>query len=182
MIAVGPAEYCHRDTFNATCETNEVVVMQTARFGRMSLGPLCEAGTSATSGAPWTSSNLLDSRCSGHSSCSMKIIDDALYQTHPCPDDTTAYLQASYSCIKGKQITYCQQRMPLCNVFSRVCLSVASFCSGYNFWTAALHFGMGGTPWPYLGQVWVSSSLVQGQSHVKKWLFTYLNLYVATGH
>ena len=74
--------------------------MQTARYGRMSLGR-CVKRDLGYLGCAVDVLDLLDSRCSGHSSCSMKIIDDALYQKHPCPDDFTAYLEASYSCIKG---------------------------------------------------------------------------------
>ena len=74
--------------------------MQMARYGRMSLGG-CVKRDLGYLGCAVDVLNLMDSRCSGHSGCTVKIIDDALYQTHPCPDDTTAYLQASYSCIKG---------------------------------------------------------------------------------
>ena len=66
------------------------------------------------------------------------------------------------------------------NVFGRVCLSFCpsvclsvcvSVCSDYNFWTGftqELHFWYGGTSWPYLGRVWVSRPLSQGQGHVQK--------------
>ena len=51
-----------------------------------------------------------------------------------------------------------------------VCLSVyLSVCLGNNFWMCWLRnfiFGMGVTSWPYLGQVWVSRSLGQGQGHL----------------
>ena len=52
-----------------------------------------------------------------------------------------------------------------------VCLSVCLclfVCLGYNFWTSwhRLHFWCGGTSWQYLGQVWVSRSLGQGQGHL----------------
>ena len=64
-----------------------------------------------------------------------------------------------------------------------VCLSVCvSVCSGYNFWTAwhrNFIFWYAGTSWPYLGQVWVSRSLDQGQGHMrKKDCFTYFNFLI----
>lgn len=100
LFFLGPEEYCHRDTFNATCEPDEVVIMATARYGRMSVGR-CVKRNLGYLGCAVDVLNILDSRCSGHNKCELKIIDDALYETQPCPEDTTAYLQASYVCRKG---------------------------------------------------------------------------------
>ena len=98
----GPSEYCHRETFNATCETNEVVVMQMARYGRMSLGKCIKIDLGYL-GCVVDVLSVMDYKCSGRTSCSLNVDDDKLYQTKPCPTDITPHLQASYSCIKGKR-------------------------------------------------------------------------------
>ena len=98
----GPAEYCHREIFNATCETNEVVVMQMARYGRMSLGKCIKIDLGYL-GCAVDVLSVMDYKCSGRSSCSLNVDDDILYSTKPCPADITPHLQASYSCIKGNQ-------------------------------------------------------------------------------
>ena len=99
----GPAEYCHREIFNATCETNEVVVMQMARYGRMSLGKCIKIDLGYL-GCVVDVLSVMDYKCSGRSSCSLNVDDDILYSTKPCPADITPHLQASYSCIKGKSL------------------------------------------------------------------------------
>ena len=99
----GPTEYCHREIFNATCETNEVIVMQMARYGRMSLGKCIKIDLGYL-GCAVDVLSVMDYKCSGRSSCSLNVDDDILYSTHPCPPDITPHLQASYSCIKGKSL------------------------------------------------------------------------------
>ena len=103
----GPTEYCHREVFNATCETNEVVVMQMARYGRMSLGKCIKIDLGYL-GCVVDVLSVMDYKCSGRTSCSLNVDDDKLYQTKPCPTDTTPHLQASYSCIKGKSFIHHQ--------------------------------------------------------------------------
>ena len=106
----GPTEYCHRETFNATCETNEVVVMQMARYGRMSLGKCIKIDLGYL-GCVVDVLSVMDYKCSGRTSCSLNVDDDKLYQTKPCPTDITPHLQASYSCIKGKRFIRHQGRI-----------------------------------------------------------------------
>ena len=63
-------------------------------------------------------------------------------------------------------------RLSVCpSVCLSVCLSVCPSVQTITFETASHRnfiFGIGGTSWPYLGQVWVSRSLGQGQGHVQK--------------
>ena len=124
----GPTEYCHREVFNATCESDEVMVMQTARYGRMSLGR-CIRIDLGYLGCAVDVLKVMDAKCSGRSSCLLNVDDDVLYRTHPCPADITPHLQASYSCVKGRflffvrflQLTKYVRNIPrdLLNILSR---------------------------------------------------------------
>ena len=49
----------------------------------------------------------LDNLCSGRHSCKFDVSDPALVRTKPCPQDFSSYLEASYSCIKGKLKLFC---------------------------------------------------------------------------
>ncbi|ELU04472.1 hypothetical protein CAPTEDRAFT_211921 [Capitella teleta] len=91
-------EYCQWDHFNATCPRGNVIVMETARYGRMEVGRCIsieyEVGCSA---------NVLrhvDDRCSGRRSCSIGFPDSDLFKVQPCRKDLVAYFTASYSCVQ----------------------------------------------------------------------------------
>ena len=98
-----PAEYCQWETFNATCGPDEVVVMRTARYGRMRLGRCLVSEVSIGCG----SDVLLeaDSRCSGRHHCTIQLPDPVLHRQQSCPKDMGAYLEASYTCLKGRHFT-----------------------------------------------------------------------------
>ena len=38
VIPLGPDEYCTGDTFSGKCAENQIMMMRSARFGRMKLG------------------------------------------------------------------------------------------------------------------------------------------------
>lgn len=75
--------------------------METARYGRMKIGR-CVKKNLGYLGCAVDVLGLVDSRCSGRQSCSVRTQDDTLYRTHPCPDDTTSYLETKYSCLPGR--------------------------------------------------------------------------------
>ncbi|ELU10789.1 hypothetical protein CAPTEDRAFT_200225 [Capitella teleta] len=91
-------EYCQWEHFNATCPRGNVIVMETARYGRMEVGRCVsieyKVGCSA---------NVLrhvDDRCSGRRSCSIGFPDSDLFKMQPCRKDLVAYFTASYSCVQ----------------------------------------------------------------------------------
>jgi hypothetical protein len=46
--------------------------------------------------------NIMDSKCSGRSECNIRVLDPDLDKVTPCHPDQARYLEASYTCVKGK--------------------------------------------------------------------------------
>ena len=102
MSAVVTTEYCQWETFNASCPAGWVVLMQTALYGRMRHGRC--ADTDVYIGCSTDVTSEMDTRCSGHRECTVAIPDSVMHKQQPCPSDMMAYLEASYMCIRGKQL------------------------------------------------------------------------------
>ena len=98
-------EYCQWDVFNASCPRGEVIVMESAQYGRMELGS-CLLRDYGYVGCGVSVLPYVDSKCSGRRSCTINIPDPVLDKVQPCPGDLKSYLQASYSCIKGKVFNF----------------------------------------------------------------------------
>jgi len=98
----GAVEYCLRETFNASCAANEIVMVTSAQYGRMRSGRCvkqnyghvgCEADVTA----------YVEDECSGRRQCQLpvkRLIDVA----DPCPPDVTSYLDVTYSCVRGEHL------------------------------------------------------------------------------
>jgi len=92
-------DYCQWEAFNASCAPGHVVVMQSAKFGRMRLGRCVD--TDIYIGCAADVRALFDARCSGRPSCIVQLPDATLHQQQACPKDVVAYLEASYDCVDG---------------------------------------------------------------------------------
>ena len=99
-LVLDPQELCQFETFNASCPDSSVILMQSARYGRMSLGRCID--TDVYIGCSADVMTHMDNRCSGRPSCVIPIPDSTLHQQQPCPNDMMAYLEASYACIQGE--------------------------------------------------------------------------------
>ena len=107
-------EYCQLETFTARCRHGDVVVMTTARFGRMRVGRCIDSSSrsAALEKALQSDSNLLgcyadvldyaDRTCSGKSSCDIAVPNRDLLSTRPCVAQLTMYFEAAYQCVSGK--------------------------------------------------------------------------------
>jgi len=107
-------EYCQLETFSARCRHGDVVVMTTARFGRMRVGRCIDASSrsAALEKALQSDSNLLgcyadvleyaDRTCSGKTSCDIAVPNRHLLGTRPCVAQLTMYLEAAYQCVSGE--------------------------------------------------------------------------------
>ena len=98
-------EYCNMEVFNATCRPDEVIVMDSARYGRMKLGR-CVRRNLGYLGCGMDVLPYMDKACTGKRQCDFTVPTPALYATQPCPGDTTPYLEAGHTCTKGKILFY----------------------------------------------------------------------------
>ena len=92
-------DYCQWEAFNASCPFGHVIVMESAKFGRMRLGRCVD--TDIYIGCAADVLGLFDARCSGRPSCVVQLPDATLHQQQACPKDVVAYLEASYICVDG---------------------------------------------------------------------------------
>ena len=93
-------EFCQLENFHARCHNNHVIVMETARYGRMMLGRCLTRNYYVGCQADVLSH--MDARCSGRPQCTVSIPDPDLFDAQPCPKDLVAYLEATYRCQKGR--------------------------------------------------------------------------------
>jgi len=103
-------EFCHLETFRARCHHGDVVVMDTALFGRMRVGRCITSDAYLTALQQLDPTSLgcsadvlayMDQVCSGRSSCDVSVASPALYEFRPCPGQLMMYLEATYSCLTG---------------------------------------------------------------------------------
>jgi len=93
-------DYCQTEYFNASCPLDHVIIVLSARYGRMRIGH-CVTGSYGFMGCSVDVFTYLDRKCSAHSQCRLHTMDPGLHQSEPCPKDLAAYLEASYQCIPG---------------------------------------------------------------------------------
>ena len=94
-------EYCQFETFNATCPSDQVIIMTSAKYGRMNLGR-CVKHNYGYTGCNHDVTSEVDKRCSGRQWCSIAVPDESLHSLAPCPSGLSAYFSASYTCLDGK--------------------------------------------------------------------------------
>ena len=100
LFCPGPREYCQFNNFNASCTGHQVVLMESARYGRLQVGR-CVDRDYGYIGCSANVLDLLDRACSGYRTCHFSIptLRDLV---QPCPKDLTSYLEASFTCIPGR--------------------------------------------------------------------------------
>ena len=99
MPISGPQEYCWPRDFNATCSKNQVIIMKSAKYGRMSKGDCVSSDDHV--GCYADVLPHVDRKCSGRHHCVIEIPDDDLHKLQPCPKDMFSYLEADYHCQEG---------------------------------------------------------------------------------
>ena len=100
-------EYCGRDHFNPQCNTNEVVVMTHAKYGRMKLGKCITEGLRI--GCEADVMDFLDRKCSNKQTCTINLYNDLQINDEiekPCGLSLLQYLEADYYCQEGEYLIY----------------------------------------------------------------------------
>ena len=103
LVVQAGGEFCELQTLNASCRhRDEVVVMETAQYGRMRLGS-CVVADLGFVGCSRDVLSILDARCSGRRQCTMRVPDqDLAIRPQPCLTELKSYLETSYRCQKGQ--------------------------------------------------------------------------------
>ena len=92
-------EYCEDETFEPQCEQNEVIMMVSARYGRMRIAE-CLTTNYGMLGCTADIMYVLDRLCSGRRRCSVPVRDLMVSgDTKPCSKDLRSYLEAQYTCV-----------------------------------------------------------------------------------
>jgi len=109
-------EHCQHETMKARCRwKSEVIVMMSARWGRMKTGRCLNIHPNFLSifgqdplflGCSEDVISIADRKCSGRSECEIRISGPELDSVTPCYPDQKSYLEASYTCVKGTQFIY----------------------------------------------------------------------------
>ena len=104
----GSFEYCQFETFQPRCWKNEVILMTSSVYGRMSRSSRCIKSTDHLKEEQryWGCSadvlRLTDSRSSGRRDCDIRLPDPQFHRTNPCgTTDIALYLEASFECVVG---------------------------------------------------------------------------------
>ncbi len=100
ILAGEVKEVCQWETFNATCSPGHVIMITSARYGRMRMGR-CVRKSYDTIGCAADIMHYADSQCSGKRSCKFSTAEIAIHGIRPCPEDLTSFLEASYTCLPG---------------------------------------------------------------------------------
>src|SRR6218665_1508884 len=113
-----PDEFCNSDIFQPRCLKNEVILMKSATYGRMSIGRCITAEEADELGSRYLGCSVdvlpqLDRKCSGKSECDIRVAEISVENVKPCPQSLRFYLEANYDCINGKpssSICHCIQK------------------------------------------------------------------------
>ncbi len=107
-------ETCNIETFERSCGSDEVLVVNSAKFGRMALGTCITKGYGEV-GCYKDVTDILSGRCAGKQACSMMVWknDDEFMESYPCDSELPPYLETDTICQPGKYIKQSSHFMPL---------------------------------------------------------------------
>ena len=99
MSKIYCSDYCNWEDFEPACNSNDVIVIQSATYGLMNRGR-CVKKYFDFLGCSTNLMGFLDAKCSGRSTCKVGISDEDMHDqlTEECP---RPYLEADYICQKG---------------------------------------------------------------------------------
>ena len=100
-MLIGTMDYCQSEHFQPSCGPDEVILVRSARYGRLRLGR-CVSEDFGYLGCVNDVIAQMDARCSGRQACDVRVEDESFRLTKPCHKDLKSYLEVDYDCIKGK--------------------------------------------------------------------------------
>ena len=95
-------EFCQTETFSADCGHNALIMISSARYGRMHIGR-CVLTDYGHVGCTVDVLSSTDRMCSGRRSCTITVPHADFDALHPCPGEFKTFLEISYECISGER-------------------------------------------------------------------------------
>ena len=139
--AADAQDFCPWENFKAKCAQGEVIIMETAKYGRMKLGR-CVKNDLGYVGCYTDVMDVADSMCSGRQECVINTPNPTFDRLKPCLEDLKSYFEAGYWC------------QPVIAAATDMCRSAANFIKvkaseGYlsNAITKASGCGSANAPW-----------------------------------
>ena len=93
-------EYCYEEHFTPRCEEQQVLVMESARYGRMRPGR-CITNEFGNLGCDADVVGILDKQCSGKTECDVRVSNNNINVDVNCNVQLLRYLEASFTCTPG---------------------------------------------------------------------------------
>lgn len=93
-------EVCQLEKLSATCAKNHIILVKSARFGRMKVGRCLSRDYYV--GCNVDVIAQLDANCSGKARCEIPVPSESLVRYQICPNDLVSYLEVTYECVPGK--------------------------------------------------------------------------------
>jgi len=100
LTSLQTREYCVYERFTARCDTDHVIIIRSALYGRMRARRCITSDYKKALGCYSDVTEHVDGLCSGRQNCSLLVATmDSVAQ--PCAKDFKSYLEAAYDCVPG---------------------------------------------------------------------------------
>ena len=106
-------EFCQDEFFNPRCPQGELVLIESAKYGRMNIGKcikeqeLISMGTNSKDqkyfGCFTDVTAILHKKCSFKMGCNVEVKDRELNHTTSCHSWVKSHLKVNHQCLNGKQ-------------------------------------------------------------------------------
>ncbi|ESN96315.1 hypothetical protein HELRODRAFT_163366 [Helobdella robusta] len=110
ILLTSQEEYCHYETFKATCPLGHVILMTSSYYGRKNLGK-CVRTNFGFIGCHSNVLSIMDRKCSARDSCTLQVIEPSFDNIKPCNAELKSYLEVEYTCIRVMKINEDEARM-----------------------------------------------------------------------
>ena len=101
MLTCAGREYCSLEVFEAQCLPSEVILVESAMYGRMTAGR-CAVREYGPIGCGSSVLAIVDALCSGRRRCRVPLPDRDMHAVSGCPVQATSHLEAAYTCLPGE--------------------------------------------------------------------------------
>ena len=99
-LVAATGDYCRGETFHAICNSDQIIVITYARYGRMRLGR-CLSIDYGHYGCDLNVLPIMDAWCSGRRRCRVRVSDVADAINNTCSFTWRSYLSIDYQCYGG---------------------------------------------------------------------------------